>query len=226
VLAGALFPPALATLLMTILTTLGALLSTLLAKPLSPIITHFFPRVLDMTRHALEGDTDSAILGKSPKTSPWVRLSVLRLIGVVPWSGINIACGVCGVALWDCVFSTFIGSLPWTAVTCQIGDILQTVASTPSPTPQSITSLLGTPEIILKLVFLSILSLAPILGRDQLKAFINQSKERRHRHPKWAWAKALSARVRMPQQAKSSKGGAKEDEQELVILIQEKEALS
>jgi hypothetical protein len=54
----------------------------------------------------------------------------------------------------------------------QIGDILQTVASTPTPTPQTLSSLLASPEIIFKLVFLSVLSLAPILGRTHLRAMI------------------------------------------------------
>jgi hypothetical protein len=54
----------------------------------------------------------------------------------------------------------------------QIGDILQTVASQPTPTPQTISSLLASPEIIFKLVFLSVLSLAPILGRTRLRAMI------------------------------------------------------
>jgi len=94
---------------------------------------------------------------------------------VVPWSGINIACGLCGVAISDCFLGSFIGSLPWTAVTCQIGDILQTVASTPSPTSQTISSLLTSPEILLKLIFLSFLSLAPILGRERLRGIISNS---------------------------------------------------
>ena len=71
-----------------------------------------------MTRNALGGDSDSDHL--KPRSSPWVRLSVMRLIGVVPWSGINIACGVCNVSLTDCMLGTFIGCLPWTAVTCQV----------------------------------------------------------------------------------------------------------
>lgn len=53
-------------------------------------------------------------------TSPWARLAVLRLIGIVPWSGINVACGVCGVSLRHCATGAFIGTLPWTAVTCQV----------------------------------------------------------------------------------------------------------
>lgn len=94
--------------------------------PLGPLITRFFPRALELTRHALEGDSiekpplEGETLADKPRSSAWVRLSVLRLIGVVPWSGINIACGVCGVSIWDCMLGAFIGSLPWTAVTCQV----------------------------------------------------------------------------------------------------------
>eukprot|EP00914_Ancora_sagittata_P018029 GHVO01035583.1.p1 GENE.GHVO01035583.1~~GHVO01035583.1.p1 ORF type:complete len:400 (-),score=7.67 GHVO01035583.1:235-1434(-) len=176
VLAGALFSPFFATIFMTALTTVGSLCASLLATPLAPFIMHLFPRVLDMTRAALEGDV--SVRSPEPTSHPsgaWVRLSVLRLVGIVPWSGINIACGVCGVPIWDCMLGSFIGTLPWTAVTCQIGDILQTVASAPSATPQTVSSLLMTPEIIIKLVFLSILSLAPIMARNRLKRLISAS---------------------------------------------------
>ncbi|KAL4254562.1 Golgi apparatus membrane protein TVP38 [Pleurotus pulmonarius] len=180
------------------------------------------------------------------KSAAWVRLSVLRLIGIVPWSGINIACGVTAVPIRDSALGAFIGSLPWTAVTCQIGDILQTLASstaslssssapalspsdlassassasavvaaaaaaasaallssinstlpsspldattssalrdtltttapntvyTHAPASQTIQTILLSPEILFKLVFLTVLSLAPILGRERLRAFV------------------------------------------------------
>ncbi|KAJ3845150.1 snare associated Golgi protein-domain-containing protein [Lentinula raphanica] len=189
VLAGALFSPVFATILLTILTTIGSLCASLLAAPLAPLIMRFLPRVLDMTRAALEGDAGKpvsststgsetevkSISSRTQSSGAWVRLSVLRLVGVVPWSGINIACGVCGVPVWDCMLGSFIGTLPWTAVTCQIGDILQTVAYAPSATSQTVSSLLMSPEIIIKLVFLSFLSLAPILARDHLKSLISTS---------------------------------------------------
>lgn len=125
VLAGALFSPIIATLFLTTLTTIGSICATLLATPLAPFLTYLFPRALDMTRTALHGESDnpqddSTTEVHKSKSSAWVRLSVLRLVGVVPWSGINIACGVCGVSLGDCVMGAFIGCLPWTAVTCQV----------------------------------------------------------------------------------------------------------
>jgi hypothetical protein len=122
VLAGALFSPAFATIMLTALTTIGSLCATLLAAPLAPFLSYLFPRALEMTRNALAGNSSEPNKDddSSTKSAPWVRLSILRLIGVVPWSGINIACGVCGVSFTDCMLGTFIGCLPWTAVTCQV----------------------------------------------------------------------------------------------------------
>ncbi|KIY49291.1 hypothetical protein FISHEDRAFT_19646, partial [Fistulina hepatica ATCC 64428] len=176
VLAGALFSPFVATALLTILTTLGSICATLLATPLSPILAYLAPDLLNKARVALEGSTSFNQADDNVRTSSpaWVRLAVLRLVGVVPWSGINIACGACGVSLTDCLLGSFIGSLPWTAVTCQIGDLLQSfamsssVAVSPLEPPQTVASLLTTPKMIFKLIFLSFLSLAPILARDRL----------------------------------------------------------
>ncbi|KAG6816933.1 hypothetical protein H0H87_001635 [Tephrocybe sp. NHM501043] len=226
VLAGALFSPTYATILLTTLTMLGSACATLLAMPLAPFLTHFFPRALDMTRSALEGSSEGAEPDSpNPRSPAWVRLCVLRLIGVVPWSGINIACGVCGVSLGDCLLGSFIGTLPWTAVTCQIGDILQTVASTPSPTPQSISSLLTTPDIILKLVFLSFLSLAPILGRDHLRTLISspQKSISTDEKTKWAWVQQWRTRLRSKSQLRAQQ--REQSLKELAVLVQEKRAL-
>ncbi|KAJ6539952.1 snare associated Golgi protein-domain-containing protein [Mycena sp. CBHHK59/15] len=222
VLAGALFSPAFATILLTSLTTIGSACATLLAMPLGPLITRFFPRALDLTRHALEGDSDpksspsSEVTSDRPRSSAWVRLSVLRLIGVVPWSGINIACGVCGVSIWDCMLGAFIGSLPWTAVTCQIGDILQTVASHPSPTPK--------PFLVL-----SFLSLAPILGRERLRALITHepiqpsTTEEKQRATRWAvaWVQDWRTKIRMASRSRTRE----QSQHELNVLVQEKRAI-
>jgi uncharacterized membrane protein YdjX (TVP38/TMEM64 family) len=118
VLSGALFSPFLATLLLAVLTTIGSILATLLSAPLSPFLTRFFPRPLALARSVFEADSGASTKASSPT---WVRLTVFRLVGIVPWSGINVACGVLGVALWDCFLGTFIGAIPWTAVTCQVG---------------------------------------------------------------------------------------------------------
>ncbi|KAH9999313.1 snare associated Golgi protein-domain-containing protein [Russula vinacea] len=207
VLSGALFSPLLATLLLAVLTTIGSILATLLSAPLSPFLTRFFPRPLALARSVFEADSGASTKASSPT---WVRLTVFRLVGIVPWSGINVACGVLGVALWDCFLGTFIGAIPWTAVTCQIGDILQTLASTPSPNPQTISSVLASPVIITKLVFLSFLSLAPILGRDHLKAWLSPATSSvsidgltKDRIPRWMWVREWRAKVRLASRSRT-----------------------
>jgi hypothetical protein len=130
VLAGALFSPFLATLLLAVLTTAGSILATLLSAPLSPFFTHFLPRPLALVRNIFEADSGGSTKTPSPT---WVRLTVFRLIGIVPWSGINVACGVLGVSLRDCFLGTFIGAIPWTAVTCQVS------AHSPSRDPNTTT---------------------------------------------------------------------------------------
>ncbi|KAG1907115.1 uncharacterized protein F5891DRAFT_1125036 [Suillus fuscotomentosus] len=203
VLAGALFHPVLATLLLSALTTLGSIFATLLENPICQP-------------------------GKKSKSPTWARLSVLRLVGVVPWSGINIACGVCGVAISDCLLGAFIGCLPWTAVTCQIGDILQTVASTTSPSQQTVSSLLTSPDILVKLAFLSFLSLAPILGRERLRSLISASSSpqsnrssisQEERVSRWTWVQEWKVRL-------SSHSRTQREEQQLLeALVQEKSSL-
>ncbi|CAE7130305.1 unnamed protein product [Rhizoctonia solani] len=174
VLTGALISPLWATLLMTALTSTGSLFATLLAAPLSPLVQRFVPKALDVVSVALQGSGNSKSGAK--RTPTWVRLVVMRLIGVVPWSGINIACGVCRVPFVDCAIGAFIGTLPWTAVTCQIGDILQTLAvGSSSSNPQTLSSLLGSPSIIFKLVVLSLLSLGPVLYRNKLSELLGGS---------------------------------------------------
>ncbi|KAI0773456.1 snare associated Golgi protein-domain-containing protein [Irpex lacteus] len=226
VLAGALFSPWLATLLLTLLTTVGSICASLLSAPLAPFLVRMFPRALDMTRNAIEGATSD----EKPKSAAWVRLSILRLIGIVPWSGINVACGVCGVAMKDCFLGAFIGSMPWTAVTCQIGDILQTVASTPSPNQQTVQDLLTSPQILIKLVFLTILSLAPILGRDRLSAWVSASTSasvkaemaaldtKDDRVSRWAWVKDWRDRIRAPSRSRAREA----IKEELDVLRDEK----
>lgn len=224
VLAGALFPPALSIVLLTLLTTVGSLSASCLAAPLGPFLTQFFPRPLAMTRSVLEGGD-----AKTDSSAAWVRLSILRLIGVVPWSGINIACGVCGVAVWDCFLGALIGSLPWTAVTCQIGDILQTLATNPLPTSQSVQSVLTSPQIVMKLAVLSFLSLAPILGRNHLRAWLSRetpvdqpiSESAEERAKRWAWVKEWRSRIRSASRPRTRD----QSEKVLETLIREKESL-
>ncbi|KAG9128206.1 hypothetical protein FRC07_002824 [Ceratobasidium sp. 392] len=217
VLGGALLSPALGTLVMTALTTIGSIGSSLLSAPLTPLVRRFVPKPLHLVRSALEGhdaaDANESLADKpistsrpqSPtgdrtKTPTWVRLTVMRLVGVVPWSGINIACGVCEVPLSACALGAFFGTLPWTAVTCQIGDILQAVASQDNE-DLTLKGLLTSPTILIKLAILSLLSLGPVLARDRLVALLTSSMSRceksglpspngeDHERSHWRWSR-------------------------------------
>ncbi|KAG9011567.1 hypothetical protein FRB94_008136 [Tulasnella sp. JGI-2019a] len=153
----------------------------------SPVASPEISPVIDSEDEESEGDDSGQPLltrreaqqsqPSSPAPTPiWVRLTILRLIGVVPWSALNLACGICNVPLWDCAIGAFIGVLPWTAVTCQIGDLLQTVAVKTSTSPdapaETLSSLLSSPSIIVKLIVLSLISLGPVLLRDKLGSII------------------------------------------------------
>ena len=127
---------------------------------MAPILSQWFPRALTVTKNALHGDSDSNSTSQN-KTPAWVRLSVLRLIGIVPWSGLNIACGVCAVSLPDCFLGTFIGALPWTAVTCQV--TIQTSFY--------ISNCPGSPELLRSVTYFKLLLLTHLRRPNQSHRF-------------------------------------------------------
>ncbi|KAH8830534.1 hypothetical protein DL96DRAFT_1707351 [Flagelloscypha sp. PMI_526] len=263
VLAGALWSPFYAAILLTALTSIGSVCSSMLAKPLAPLLSTYMPKVLDMGRQALQGhdivtidappfkvEQDVSVVPElAPATDEaapisrrekfrlrlkrrahsttsngtWARLSVLRLVGVVPWMGINIACGVLDVPVLDCLLGAFVGCLPWTAVTCQIGDILQAVASSPSglSDTDNVSSLLLSREVVVKLALLSFLSLSPILGRNYLKALMNPPSlpsaisPAGEKPPRWPKLRSVAHKIRH----------SRNPTQELHDLVQEKRAM-
>lgn len=98
----------------------------------------------------------------------------------------------------------------------QIGDILQTVASTPSATPKSVSSLLTSPDLLLKLVFLSFISLAPILGRDKLRAWISspssETIESEKDERRFRWVSEWRSKIRIPSRSRSRRCSKSEDD--------------
>lgn len=66
-------------------------------------------------------------------------------------------------------------------MTCQLGDILQTIATSPVSPNQgggvTVSSVLTSPDTIFKLVLLTVISLAPILARERLARWLNGSQE-------------------------------------------------
>lgn len=87
------------------------------------------------------------------------------------------------------------------------------------------SSLLTTPEIILKLVFLSVISLAPILGRGKLRSMISHKPRvlsaDDERKSRWTWVQEWRTKIRM-----GSRSRAREQDQlSLDTLVEEKRRL-
>jgi hypothetical protein len=69
------------------------------------------------------------------------------------------------------------------------------------------------PSIITKLALLSILSLAPVLGRDYLRSWLSSSAplplepteiiESEERVTRWAWVREWRSKVRVPSRSRS-----------------------
>lgn len=101
---GALFPAIPAVAFLTLSTTIGGYFSYLLSQPLSPLITLLFPTQLAVVR---------ASIASTAGGGTWQKLFVMRATGLVPWSGMNVACGVVGVN-WVVFCATFAaGGLSW-----------------------------------------------------------------------------------------------------------------
>jgi hypothetical protein len=142
----------------------------MLSRPLAPLIALIFPKPLALVRSALNGSATDP----SPKVSPgsqqpsssvWKRLLVMRAMGLVPWSGMNVACGVVGVNPITFLLTTAAGSASWSYVTASVGDILAQLALPDGADEggQTIASLVQDPALIAKMVVLSLISLVPAL---------------------------------------------------------------
>lgn len=200
ILVGSVLEPMPALGLLTLITATGSLGSYLLSRPLAPLIAVLFPKPLALVRAALapgsvststpeislttETDTVTPIqissdpaavpIGDASTSSPtrvWRRLLVMRAMGFVPWSGMNVACGVVGVDWRVFWLTTAAGSASWSYVTASVGNILSRLALPQTASiaegntlpGESLTSLLRDPVLIAKLVFLTLLTLLPVV---------------------------------------------------------------
>ncbi len=193
ILVGSILEPTGALLLLTFITASGSLFCYLLSRPLAPLIAVLFPKPLALVRAALvstsisspittekSGETITAIqISSDPASSPiggteakvnvWRRLLIMRAMGFVPWSGMNVACGVVGVDWKVFWLTTAAGSASWSYVTASVGNILARLAipsassMSDGVTGDSLTSLLRDPVLIFKLVLLSALTLVPVI---------------------------------------------------------------
>ena len=181
ILVGSLLSPIPAVILLTVITSFGSLGAYMLSRPLAPLIALIFPKPLAIVRSAIKGNTEPALaIGPyQPIRKPapaaeggvWRRLLIMRAMGLVPWSGMNVACGVVGVSWVTFLLTTAAGSASWSYVTASVGDILGQLALPKDPgngdtdpnAGQSIASLVQDPVLIAKMVVLSLISLIPAL---------------------------------------------------------------
>ncbi|WRT69812.1 uncharacterized protein IL334_006803 [Kwoniella shivajii] len=207
ILVGSLLDPMPALALLTIITATGSLGAYSLSRPLAPLIAVLFPKPLALVRAALAPDstpapatahqyvdetitpvqtssdpTVSPIGGPTDKSVVWRRLLTMRAMGFVPWSGMNVACGVVGVDWKIFWVTTAAGSASWSYVTASVGHILSrlkvptgalvnsgvlgdgsTITNEEIINGESLTSLLRDPILIAKLIFLSAITLLPVI---------------------------------------------------------------
>lgn len=199
ILVGSVFEPLPALTLLTLITASGSLGAYMLSRPLAPLIGVLFPKPLALVRaalapeqvprprHHLQYDEDGQLVtpihvstdptGRplgAPEDRPgiWRRLLIMRAMGFVPWSGMNVACGVVGVDWRIFWLTTAAGSASWSYVTASVGNILSRLALPTGVTAggavdghqgESLTSLLRDPVLISKLVFLTLLTVVPVL---------------------------------------------------------------
>ncbi|ODO11308.1 hypothetical protein I350_00084 [Cryptococcus amylolentus CBS 6273] len=200
ILVGSLLEPIPALILLTIITASGSLGAYMLSRPLAPLISVLFPKPLALVRAALtpesipspvsypgekitpiavSSDPSEKPIGDAADSEPtaiWRRLLVMRAMGFVPWSGMNVACGVVGVDWRVFWLTTAAGSVSWSYVTASVGNILSRLQVPPAAAVgqvgeavegemagESLTSLLRDPVLITKLVLLSGLTLIPVI---------------------------------------------------------------
>jgi hypothetical protein len=131
-----------------------------MARLCAPLVERFFPRALATTRSALLSGSASDLFS---------YLLLARLFPLLPYSALNIACGVLKVPVKPYFITLVLGSFPYNFVTTQLGDLLGNLAN--SAEAGNINAI-WTWDLILKLAIASIVSAAPVIFKEQLKSII------------------------------------------------------
>lgn len=198
VVFGAMYGTYWGTLYTSVLTAVGGVFCYLLSAPLAGLITSLpgLAKPLDAMRRALSPPRAHAATGSDGNV--WTYLLVLRVLPIVPYGLMNIACGVLRVPLLPYAATLAVGSIPWNFVTCQVGDLLQEIVEAlPADNGLSVAGITnkaagGPPgggmkvivdhiwnrRMMVKLVLLSIASLAPML----LSRYLKRRQQQQHHY--------------------------------------------
>lgn len=185
VVFGAMYGTYFGTFYTSLLTAVGGVFCYLLSAPLAPFITSLpgLAKPLDAMRRALSpgrahAPGRSVMISNSRGSGDanlWSYLLILRVLPIVPYGLMNIACGVLGVPLTPYALTLAVGSIPWNFVTCQVGDILQEIVEAipleggAGGGMREITKHIWNRDMIIKLVLLSAASLLPMVLSRYLK---------------------------------------------------------
>ncbi|WFD34811.1 hypothetical protein MCUN1_001655 [Malassezia cuniculi] len=135
IIFGAMYGAYRGTLFASIYTAFGGLLCYLLAAPFAEVAAGVpgIAKPLHSMRVAL---ADNGAVPKAHEHGKahvgrnlWSYLMVLRLLPIVPYGMMNIACGVLGVPIVPFTVTLGLGSVPWNFCTTQLGEILQDVVT-------------------------------------------------------------------------------------------------
>ena len=132
-----------------------------MAKLCAPLVERFFPRALATTRSTL-------LSGSSADLFSYLLLA--RLFPLLPYSVLNIACGVLKVPVGPYFVTLVLGSFPYNFVTTQLGDLLGSLTGAAG------IDAIWTWDLCFKLAVASVLSAAPLLFKEQLRAYLGAGK--------------------------------------------------
>ena len=153
-----------------------------MARLCSPLVERYCAKALSTTRTSL-------LSGSSADLFSYLLLA--RLFPLLPYSVLNIACGVLKIPVKPYFITLVLGSFPYNFVTTQLGDLLGNLAN--SAESGSGASAIWTWSLCFKLAVASVLSAAPLLFKEQLKSFIGSSN-----NPSVGAVEARSSSLAMP----------------------------
>ena len=167
ILLGSLYGVVRSTVLTSVLTAVGSLFCYFMAAKTSPLFRHLMPRPLEILKSNIDKKAQNS-------ADLFSYLLLMRLFPLLPYSALNIAGGVLGVPASPFFWTLVLGSVPFNAVTTQVGDIL---GALPADMAGGMNSI-WTPQLALKLLTISVLSALPVLFKSQIQALLGGSSEK------------------------------------------------
>ncbi|BGP49963.1 hypothetical protein JCM10450v2_005868 [Rhodotorula kratochvilovae] len=176
ILFGALYGTTLGTWWACLWTAAGSTGAYAIALVIAPLVEYYFAKPLDMTRRALKLPTPGAANVAQPGVAPlsnadlFSHLLLARFFPLLPYSVLNVISGVLRLPLGPFFITLLLGSFPFNFATVSIGNLVALAAADPSvPLGDKIWSR----EVVLKLVAVTLVSVLPLVFKEQLKRLLS-----------------------------------------------------